>query len=193
MADRDMSPNRLETFSDGVMAIIVTIMVLELKPPLAPTPAAVMALWPDFLSYVISFTFVAIYWVNHRFMFRHLRYVDEWVLWGNLLLLLAISMIPFSTAYIGQTRLAPFPMALYGAVLTVCGGAFAFLRRAIANQIEAPAAREAFNGKRVRLVGMATLAVLLVAIATAFIQPAISFVLILASASLHLAPLTRRH
>jgi uncharacterized membrane protein len=192
MAERGFSPSRLEAFSDGVIAIIVTIMVLELRPPHDPTLKALLALWPDFVSYMVSFGFVAIYWVNHRFIFRHIKAIDERIVWSNILLLFTISLIPFSTAYIGRTRLAAFPMALYGGVLILCGLAFALLRSAIAAHFNDKSERQAFNGARVQLVGVATFAIILLAIALAFVQPAVSLALIFLSSALHLAPFTRR-
>ncbi len=188
----DVSPSRLESFSDGVIAIIVTVMVLELKAPHDPRPQALLALWPGFLSYAVSFGFVAIYWVNHRFVLRHVRAVDERIVWTNVVLLFAVSMIPFSTAYMGETRLARFPMALYGGELLVCGVAFAALRTAIAANIEDKTERETFNGLRVQAIGIATMIILLLAIGMAFVQPVVAFGLIVLSSLLHLAPLTRR-
>lgn len=192
MLEQDVSPSRLEFFSDGVIAIIVTVMVLELKAPHDPRPQALLALWPDFLSYAVSFGFVAIYWVNHRFVLSRVRAVDERIVWTNVLLLFAVSMIPFSTAYMGETRLASFPMALYGGELLVCGIAFALLRTAVAANIEDKVEREIFNGARVQAIGIATLLILLVAIGLAFVQPAAALGLIFLSSLLHLAPLTRR-
>jgi TMEM175 potassium channel family protein len=192
MIEQDVSSSRLESFSDGVIAIIVTVMVLELKAPHDPTPRALLALWPDFLSYAVSFGFVAIYWVNHRFVLRRVRAVDERIVWTNVLLLFAVSMIPFSTAYMGETRLASFPMALYGGELLVCGMAFALLRTAVAANIDDETERETFNGRRVQAIGIATMLILMVAIGMAFVQPPAALGLIFLSSLLHLAPLTRR-
>jgi uncharacterized membrane protein len=101
------SPTRLEAISDGVIAVAITIMVLELHPPHDPTPAALWSLWPQFDSYVVSFGFIAIYWVNHRYLFRYLKRVDERLLWTNMGLLFLLSLIPFATAYAGQSSIAP--------------------------------------------------------------------------------------
>jgi uncharacterized membrane protein len=90
-----------------VIAVAITIMVLELHPPHDPTPAALWSLWPQFDSYVVSFGFIAIYWVDHRYPFRHLKRVDERLLWTNMGLLFMLSLIPFATAYAGQSSIAP--------------------------------------------------------------------------------------
>src|SRR5262249_6567282 len=113
MAERIMGPGRLEAFSDGVIAILITIMVLELKVPASHEPAALLALWPVMLSYLLSFLVVAIYWVNHHRLFHHAREVNNLVLWTNMAFLFCISLIPFGTAYMGENRFTPFSTALY--------------------------------------------------------------------------------
>jgi uncharacterized membrane protein len=92
---------RVEAFSDGVLAIIITIMVLELRPPEEPGLGHLWALWPTFLAYILSFAYVGVYWVNHHRLFSHARRVTNALVWFNLLLLFALSLIPFSTAYLG--------------------------------------------------------------------------------------------
>jgi uncharacterized membrane protein len=112
-----VNKNRLEAFSDGVIAIILTIMVLELKVPQEATWEAFQHLGPHLLSYVISFTIVAIYWNNHHHMLHGVKHVNGRVLWMNMLLLFFLSLFPFCTAWVGQTHFAALPVSFYGAVL----------------------------------------------------------------------------
>jgi uncharacterized membrane protein len=116
-----MKKGRLEAFSDGVFAIIITIMVLELKPPHGETLSDLLEMAPTFLAYVISFTYVGIYWNNHHHMFQVVEKVDGRVLWANLFLLFWLSLLPFVTAWAGDTSFAPQPVTLYGVILLMCG------------------------------------------------------------------------
>src|SRR5512140_1644117 len=109
--------NRIEGFSDGVVAIIITIMVLELKVPHDATPEALLRLTPVFLSYALSFVVVAILWVNHHHLVHTLEQANGRVLWLNNHLLFWLSLVPFTTAYMGENHVAPLPVALYGLVL----------------------------------------------------------------------------
>lgn len=126
-----MNKNRLEAFSDGVLAIIITIMVLEFKVPEEATYEALMPLIPKFLSYVLSFIYVGIYWNNHHHMMHTVKQVNGKILWANLHLLFWLSLIPFTTAWIGENHFAPFPMMLYGIVLLMNGLAYWFLQQII--------------------------------------------------------------
>jgi uncharacterized membrane protein len=128
-----LGKNRLEGFSDGVVAIIVTIMVLELKVPHDPSPQALLQLAPLFVSYAMSFLVVAIIWVNHHHLLHTLAHATGRILWLNNHLLFWLSLVPFTTAYIGENHLAPLPVALYGLILFCSGVAFDLLRRAIAS------------------------------------------------------------
>ena len=112
-----MTKGRMETFSDGVIAIIITIMVLELRPPHDSSPAALIPLIPVFLSYMLSFIFLGIYWNNHHHLLHAVQHVGGGVLWANLHLLFWLSLIPFATAGMGENHFAPWTLALYGAVL----------------------------------------------------------------------------
>lgn len=127
-----MNASRLEAFSDGVIAIIITIMVLELKIPHDPTFEALLALLPIFLSYLLSFVLVAIYWLNHHHLLHLVEQVDTPTLWFNLHLLFWMSLTPFATAYMGENRAVPLTVALYGLVQTACSISFLLLRQAIA-------------------------------------------------------------
>jgi uncharacterized membrane protein len=113
-----MKTNRIEAFSDGVMAIIITIMVLELKAPHDPTPASLAKMWPTFFAYVLSFAIIAIYWVNHHHLIHLITRVDSVILWANINLLFWLSPIPWVTVYLGDNHALPFPVALYAAVST---------------------------------------------------------------------------
>ena len=112
-----MTRGRLEAFSDAVIAIVMTIMVLELVPPHGATLQDLAPLVPVFLAYVLSFTILAIYWNNHHHLLQAARTVSGRVLWANMLLLFWLSLIPFGTAWIGDTTFATIPMAIYGVVL----------------------------------------------------------------------------
>jgi len=116
-----MSKERLAAFSDGVIAILITIMVLELKVPTVATPEALRPLVPVALSYVLSFVFLAIYWNNHHHMLQAIERVDGRVLWANSHLLFWLSLIPFATAWMGENHFATWPVALYGVIL-LCAG-----------------------------------------------------------------------
>ena len=126
-----MNKNRLEAFSDGVLAIIITIMVLEMKVPHGETMAALLPLAPVFLSYVLSFVYVGIYWNNHHHMLHLARQVDGAVLWANLHLLFWLSVLPFATGWMGENHFASGPSALYGVVLLMAAVAYAILQQAI--------------------------------------------------------------
>jgi uncharacterized membrane protein len=126
-----MGKNRLEAFSDGVIAILITIMVLELKVPQGADLAALIPLLPVFLSYVLSFVFVGIYWNNHHHLFQTAQQVNGRVLLANLHLLFWLSLIPFATAWMGENNFAAWPVALYGIVLTCAALAYYLLARAL--------------------------------------------------------------
>ena len=126
-----MSKGRLEAFSDGVIAILITIMVLELRPPTGTDLAALLPLIPIVLSYVLSFAFLGIYWNNHHHLFQVVRQVNGRVLWMNLHLLFWLSLIPFVTAWVGENNFAAWPVALYGMVLLLAGGAYYLLVRSL--------------------------------------------------------------
>jgi uncharacterized membrane protein len=126
-----MSKGRLEAFSDGVIAILITIMVLELRPPSGTHLADLTPLAPRLLSYVLSFTFLAIYWNNHHHLLHAVDRVDGRVLWANLHLLFWLSLIPFVTAWMGEHHAAPPTVAAYGAVLLAAAVAYFLLTRAL--------------------------------------------------------------
>jgi uncharacterized membrane protein len=116
-----MTKGRLEAFSDGVIAIIITIMVLELKVPKESELSSLWPLIPVFFSYLLSFVFVGIYWNNHHHLMQAVKEVNGQVLWANLHLLFWLSLIPFTTGWMGQNPFSPWPVALYGIVLLFAG------------------------------------------------------------------------
>ena len=125
-----MSKGRLEAFSDGVIAILITIMVLELKVPHRTSPEALREMLPVFLSYVLSFLYLGIYWNNHHHMLQMAKSINGRVLWANLHLLFWLSLVPFVTGWMGESN-APFPTACYGVVLLLAGVAYLILQRAL--------------------------------------------------------------
>jgi uncharacterized membrane protein len=126
-----MGKGRLEAFSDGVLAIIITIMVLELRVPHGETMSTLAPLLPVFLSYVLSFLYVGIYWNNHHHMLHASKKVSGRVLWANLHLLFWLSLLPFATSWMGENHFAPLPSALYGVVLLAAAIAYWLLQQAI--------------------------------------------------------------
>jgi uncharacterized membrane protein len=123
-----MGKSRIEAFSDGVLAIIITIMVLELTVPHEPSLSALGRLWPVFVSYALSFVYLGIYWNNHHHMFHAVKHVDGAVLWANLHLLFWLSLVPFVTAWMGENHFAAVPTAIYGAVMLMAAVAYWLLQ-----------------------------------------------------------------
>ena len=164
-----MTRNRLEAFSDGVIAIIITIMVLELRTPHDARLSALRPLLPVFLSYTLSFVFVGIYWTNHHHLMQAVENVSGGVLWANLHLLFWLSLTPFVTAWIGESRFAPWPVALYGIVLVLSGVAYYILTRALLSihardSVLATALGRDFKGK-------ISIVINLTAVPLAFVRP----------------------
>jgi uncharacterized membrane protein len=181
-----MESNRVEAFSDGVLAIIITIMVLELKVPHGADLAALTPLLPVFLGYVLSFTYVGIYWNNHHHLFHSAKQVSAGILWANLHLLFWLSLFPFSAAWMGENYLAPTPTAAYGVVLLMAAIAYYILQCAII-------ARQGPNSLLARALGRdwkgkLSPAIYLAAIPLAFVSPWISSGLYTFAALLWLVP-----
>ncbi len=126
-----MTTGRMEAFSDGVIAVIITIMVLEMKPPQGIGPLALRPVLPVFLCYVMSFVYVGIYWNNHHHLLHAAQHVTGGVLWANLHLLFWLSLTPFATAWMGENHFAPWPVALYGLVLMLAGIAYYILTQTL--------------------------------------------------------------
>jgi uncharacterized membrane protein len=164
-----MTKGRLEAFSDGVIAIIITIMVLELKAPHAEELAALRPLSAVFVSYVLSFVFVGIYWNNHHHLLHIVRHVTGSVLWANLHLLFWLSLIPFVTSWMGETHFAPAPVALYGVVMLFAGVAYFILTRVLIACHGRDSALAAALGRDLK--GKASVVLYAVAIPLAFASP----------------------
>ena len=181
-----MGKNRLEAFSDGVLAIVITIMVLELKVPRGANPEALAGLWPVFLSYVLSFVNVGIYWNNHHHLLHTVKHVSGAILWANMHLLFWLSLFPFTTGWMGENRFAPWPVAVYGVVLLMAAVSYYVLVRAIISvhgrdSALARAVGQDWKGK-IPLVAYAA------AIGLAFVNPWISCALYVAVALMWLVP-----
>lgn len=181
-----MTKGRLEAFSDGVLAIILTIMVLELKVPHGEGVEALRPLLPVFLSYVLSFIYVGIYWNNHHHMLHATQHVNGNILWANLHLLFWLSLIPFITGWHGEHPHSALPTALYGFVLFMAGFAYWILQQAILAKHGRESALAQAVGRRIK--EGASLLLYLVAIGLAFAQPLLSDSLYVAVALLWLVP-----
>ncbi|CAN5378261.1 TMEM175 family protein [soil metagenome] len=170
-----MTKGRLEAFSDAVIAIVMTIMVLELRPPQGHTLVALSQLGPVFLCYLLSFVYLAIYWNNHHHMLQVAKHVNGAVLWANMFLLFALSLVPFVTAWLGEGSLSALPVALYGIVLLVSGLAYTVLSITLvkANGQDSEFAQKLGSDAK----GKLSILFYSVAIATAFFAPIFSCVI----------------
>ena len=181
-----MTKARLEAFSDGVIAIIITIMVLELKVPHGDDWAAIRPLVPVFLTYVLSFVFVGIYWNNHHHMLHAAERITGKVLWPNLHLLFWLSLVPFVTGWMGENHFAPAPTAAYGVVLLMSAVAFTILQAVlVAQQSERSRLKMAVRNRRKEWVSMA---IYVSAIPLAFVNEWISDALYVTVALIWLVP-----
>ncbi|MGC1453577.1 MAG: TMEM175 family protein [Nitrospirota bacterium] len=181
-----MSKGRMEAFSDGVIAILITIMVLELKVPRTADLAALLPLIPVFLSYVLSFLFLGIYWSNHHHLLQAIKHVDGRSLWANLHLLFWLSLIPFVTGWMGENNFASWPVAGYGVVLLFAAIAYFILTRVLIalhgrDSILASAVGRDFKGK-------VSVVIYLAAIPLAFVNPWFSCALYVLVAVMWLIP-----
>jgi len=144
-----MTRGRLEAFSDGVIAIIITIMVLELVPPHGTQFSDLLPIWPKFLCYVMSFAYLAIYWNNHHHLLQAAKTVSGRVLWANMLLLFWLSLVPFATSWMGENDFAAQPVALYGVVLIMAAFSYYWLVRTLIHAPgQAATIREALDNDR---------------------------------------------
>lgn len=182
-----MTKTRLETFSDGVLAIIITIMVLELKVPHSAELKGLLPLVPIFLSYILSFVFVGIYWGNHHHLLHTVHHVNSKIIWANMHLLFWLSLIPFTTAYMGENHFAELPVALYGIDLLMCAVSYQILHRTIiAHYTHTTKLSEALNkqGKK----GYVSLISYMLSIPLAFYVPLLSALLFVFVAVLWIIP-----
>jgi uncharacterized membrane protein len=181
-----MEKGRLEAFSDAVIAIIMTIMVLELKVPHEATWAALHPLAPVFFSYAISFLMIGIYWNNHHHLLQATQYVNGRVLWANLHLLFWMSLIPFVTGWTGENNFAALPVACYGAVLLFSGIAYFVLTKTLVSHHGQDSALAIAMGKDFK--GKISLLIYAVGIGVAFVQPWAAFMLYILVAIIWLIP-----
>ena len=181
-----MDTTRLASFSDAVLAIIITIMVLELKIPHGVAPETLAPLLPVFLSYVLSFVYVGIYWSNHHYLLHFCRRVAGTVLWANLHLLFWLSLFPFVTGWMGQNHFAPLPTAVYGGVLFAAAVAYLLLQQAIMVAQGADTVLRTAIGSDWK--GKLSLALYLVGIASTFFKAWVGQLLFAAGAVLWLIP-----
>ena len=175
-----MNRNRLEAFSDGVIAIIITIMVLELRVPHGSEWSDLLKLLPVFEGYLFSFVFIAIYWVNHHHLMHTVHRVNGYILWANIHLLLWLSLIPFATAWMGENNFEGAPVMLYALLLIMCGVAYTILQTVIAADIPEDSPYR-ISMKNQRIKGIMSLVGYSTAAAFAWVLPLVSeiiFVLI---------------
>jgi len=181
-----MSKDRLEAFSDGVIAIIITIMVLELHAPEHATWAALTPLWPAFLSYVLSFVYLGIYWNNHHHLLHTVTRVDGLILWANSHLLFWLSLIPATTAWLGDNFPAALPAAVYGVVLLLAAIAYVLLQSAIVHRHGKRSALARALGNDLK--GKISPLLYIAGIGLAFVSPLVSVALYVLVAAIWLVP-----
>ena len=181
-----MDKGRLEAFSDGVIAIIITIMVLELSVPRGTDLAALRPLLPVFASYVLSFVFIGIYWSNHHHMLHAVREVNGGILWANLHLLFWLSLVPFVTGWMGENHFAALPVALYGVVLLMAGIAYYILSRALIRHHGKDSALARAVGNDFK--GKVSVAIYAVAVPLSFVNRWVAFGIYVAVAVIWLVP-----
>lgn len=182
-----MEKTRLEAFSDGVLAIIITIMVLELKVPTSATWSVLFDLWPVASSYVLSFIFIGIYWGNHHHLLHTVKNVNASIIWGNLNLLFWLSLIPFATAWMGENHFSPNTVVVYAILLLLCGISYSILQRTIFNtQRHGNTLKEAFM--KMERKGIFSVVAYTAAIPMAFVNTIISYLLFLSVSVLWIIP-----
>ena len=181
-----MTKGRLEAFSDGVIAIIITIMVLELKVPHGADFEALRPLLPEFLSYVLSFVYVGIYWNNHQHLLHAAQHVDGRILWANMHLLFWLSLFPFVTEWVGENHEAPLPVATYGVVLMLAGTAYFILTKALLRRHGHGSKLAEAVGKDFK--GKISVVIYAISIPFAFVEPWLALVAYLSVAIIWLVP-----
>jgi uncharacterized membrane protein len=181
-----MTKSRIEAFSDGVLAIIITIMVLELRAPHAPSFAALLPVLPTLIGYAVSYVFVGIYWNNHHHLFQAVQRVDGRVLWANLHLLFWLSLFPFILSWIADSQFAALPIAAYGIVLLMAGVAYYILAHTLAHLHGRDSTIAAALGSDVK--GKTSLVIYLVAIPLAFVRVELAELLYVSVAVMWLVP-----
>jgi len=182
-----MGKARLEMFSDGLLAIIITIMVLELKVPETASLSALRPLCPKLFAYVISFVYLGIYWNNHHHLLHTVKQIDGWVMWANMHLLFWLSLVPFTTGWIGETEAALWPTVAYGAILFMSGIAWLLLQQAIVH-IDGGTASQLARAIGSDTKGKLSCLGYAAAIALSFVDPRISIGIYVAIAIVWLIP-----
>ena len=187
------TPERVGAFSDGVIAVIITIMVLELKAPDDPRLTAVLSLWPTLISYVVSYLFIAIIWINHHHLLHFVRASSPRLIWINFAHLFLVSLLPFATAWMARTELAALPVSIYAAIFVLINSVYlSFEREALAQADTTTMSLEARRlARRRSLVGLTIFAL---AAVVALLEPLIGFALVCTALVLYLRPelFTRR-
>lgn len=184
-----MNKSRIEAFSDGVLAIIITIMVLEIKAPEENSFESLKPLIPVFLSYVLSFAYIGIYWSNHHHMLQVVKKVNGSILWYNLFLLFWLSLIPFSTSWIGEQHFSAVPMSIYGFVLLMCSISYIILQNKIIKLEGTDSVLHRAVEKDIK--GKISMACYILAIPLAFVSSWISGLLYIAVALIWIVPDSR--
>ena len=183
---RTMGKGRLEAFSDGVIAIIITIMVLELRAPHEPTLEALYPLWPKFFSYLLSFIYVGIYWNNHHHMLHAVQKVDGRVLWANLHLLFWLSLVPFVTSWVGESHFSALPVAIYGGVLFMAAVAYTILSKLLIRLHGSVSTLATAVGRDRK--GMISLLLYAIGIALSLVKPGVGFAMYIIVAMIWFIP-----
>jgi uncharacterized membrane protein len=181
-----MEKGRLEAFTDGVIAVIITIMVLEIKPPHGSDLEALRSIWQPFVAYVLSFMYVGIYWNNHHHILSIAERIDGRAMWANLFLLFWLSLVPFATAWVGESAGEAIPLALYGALLLMSAVAFSFLTWSLVrcNGNESPLAVALGEDRK----GKLSIVLYAIGIAFAFFLPHVAYVLYFGVAMIWFVP-----
>lgn len=182
-----MKATRLEAFSDGVIAILITIMVLEMKVPHEPSLRALREVTPLFLCYLLSFVMIAIYWVNHHHLIHLVRYVDGPILWANMLLLFCLSLFPFVTAHLGQSRAAGYAATAYGVVSLAAALAYYWLQYLVCRH-HFSNTKFAVLYRHMRRKALTAIAIYFAAVAASFVNVPLSLALILLPAAMYFLP-----
>ena len=176
--------DRLWAYSDAVFAVIVTIMVLQLKAPSSAHFSALFSLWPTALSYLVSYVFIAIIWINHHHLTRFIRNPSLGLVWTNFLHLLLVSLLPFATAWMAQTKFASTPVMVYAGLFVCTDGAYNLLERSILQSSEVPARTRSITRRR----SLLALSLFALAVPAAAIQPWAGFGLVCLALTLHIKP-----
>jgi uncharacterized membrane protein len=187
MAEEKITAHRLAAFSDAVFAVIVTVMVLELSAPDEPEFSALWPLWPTAISYVVSYLFIAIIWINHHYLMRFVGAPTLRLIWINFVHLFLVSLLPFATAWVARTRLAPSPVAFYAGLFVCIDIAYNVFEREVLTHAD-PADVSDHTRRIARRRSLVVLASFTIAMLVAFVAPQLAFALICAALILHVRP-----